>query len=80
MRGHIKAGYSILLLKCCLFLSTRQIIINKRKYNRALDIHLYGHVCYNVVDHSELFTLHLNIPLAREVVVFFLALEIDFTK
>ena len=38
-------------------------INDKRKYNCALDIHLYGHVYYNVLDHPEFSILHSNMPV-----------------
>ena len=40
VRGHVKAGYRSLLL----------IVGNKRKCDCVLDLHLYGHLYYNVVD------------------------------
>ena len=55
-----------------------EILINKRLYDWALDMHLYGHMYYNVIDHPEFLILHSNMPLAR--VVNFLDLEIVLAK
>ena len=41
IRRYIKAGYSILLLKCT-FSTIHEIIIDKRKHSCALDTHLRG--------------------------------------
>ena len=43
-----------------LFINTHEIIIDKRKYNCALDTHLYGHLYFNVnvIDHPEYLILH----------------------
>ena len=35
-----------------LFLTTHEIIINKRLNNCVLNMYLYGHVYHNVVHHS----------------------------
>lgn len=43
-RSYIKQGDMILLSNCTIF-TKYQIIINKRKYKRALDIHLYDSRC-----------------------------------
>ena len=46
----VKEGYTF-CYRNALYLTTNHIINQKRKYNCALDIHLYGHVNKNVVDH-----------------------------
>ena len=61
-REHIKTGYNI-LLKNALISTTHQIIINKHKYSCALDIQLYEHLYYNVIDHPDVLNLYTQIAL-----------------